>query len=65
MTRKHFEQLVQQLKAVKPDAAKCYPVCEFNRMEYQWRHCIGAVIKVCEASNPKFNRIRFLKAAGV
>jgi hypothetical protein len=55
MTRKHFELVAQAFATTKP------PYQEPER-ETQWLLDIRLVADVLQASNPLFNRSKFLKA---
>jgi hypothetical protein len=57
MTRKHFQQLADELKSA-------YPVGNNPLAIITWRECVEAVARTCKAGNSNFDRARFLKACG-
>lgn len=54
MTKKHFKALAEELRRVKPTGDSINE----NRM---WRLCVDAVASVCQSSNKRFNRDRFMR----
>lgn len=68
MTKRDFIAFAAKLKA-------CMPVYEgdkdnidylYHGFQYsQWVQCVRAVLEVCEASNPKFSKGKFIAACGV
>lgn len=59
MSRKHFESLAAALRNRKPEAH-----WDPNK-RVQWVHDCEAIADACQASNPRFDRGRFLAACGV
>ena len=56
MTKKDFEALAAALRAAKPTVHK-------DTDRYQaWASAISAVADACQASNPRFDRDKFLRA---
>jgi len=58
MTRQHFEALADALRRAKA-------LCETRNQERGVERAAHCVADVCAASNPNFDRGRFLRAAGV
>ena len=56
MTKKHFRALAQALNDAKP--------LELNSVGYVagWRQCIDAIANVCQETNPRSDREKFLTA---
>ena len=59
LTRKHFNELAQNLSLEKPEGSDKTLV-----MKTWVRSCL-AVAGVCRNSNPNFDKHRFLKTCGV
>jgi len=60
MSKKHFNSLAQNLRAIEPsgkeDQGPAWKV---------WRECCCAVAASCADANPRFDRDRFLAACGL
>ena len=56
MTSKHFRALAAELAATRPAGG--------TERRMQWEHDTLAIADVCRASNPRFDRGRFLAACG-
>ncbi len=64
LQRRHFELIAETLRHVKePTLGQTRG--EIEAAHVQWSRTVGAFLGACEASNPNFNRARFLKACGV
>lgn len=61
MTKRDFEAIAA---AVFRAFGQSQPV-DGHRCEYPLHATAGALADVCAASNPRFDRVRFLKACGV
>ena len=61
MTRRHSEALAAALAAALQDVAPE----KGGAMRDQWINDVCAIATVCDESNPRFDRARFLKACGV
>lgn len=59
MTRKDYEKLAAAMKHCKPES-HVDPIAD-----YQWQADVQAIAGVLAADNPRFDRKRFLAAAGV
>ena len=59
LTRKHFEQLAENLRQQYPGDPPDSQAAD------QWERDVKAVADVLEDTNERFDRARFLKAAGV
>lgn len=57
MTRKHFQELANQLRQVKPQPGPD----EVDKLT-QWRRDVEAIADACNQLNNSFNRDRFLGA---
>ena len=56
MTQKDFIALAAVLKAHKPNDSKQYLL---------WRDIVLGIVRVCETTNPKFHRGKFIAACGI
>ena len=55
MTKRHFEELARNLKAIKPK--------DKDSKEYDtWVNAVHAVVIVCQGANSRFNTAKFLGA---
>lgn len=61
MTKKHFIALAQALYEAKPGTF----ATNYLDRHTAWKCTVGAVAAVCAASNPAFNRAKFLAACGM
>jgi len=61
MTKKHFKELADGFKRLRPEG-EFTP--ERQRLFVVWAACTKMVAGVCESANPRFDRERFLTAAG-
>ena len=70
MTRKHFNELANTLHSIRPAGIDCLPAAEIllgtkdeTIVRYEtWFEAVRRTADVCEASNPHFNRGRFIAA---
>lgn len=61
MTRKHFELIARTLRNLRP-----VPGFDgYTAVLRQWEKAVFTFTDMCAASNPRFNRSRFLEACGV
>lgn len=66
MTRKHFTALAHALRVERPATEGYHDPDRRQDYEYdQWRACVVAVADACYASNGRFDRERFYRAAGL
>lgn len=61
MTKKHFELIASTLRHLAPPRE----LPSSPRAYEQWRATVESFADMCAASNPRFNRTRFLAACGV
>ena len=65
MTKKDFQAIARALHSIRPagkDADGIHEYkAEFARVDY-WRPTVGMVADVLAASNPRFDRVRFIEA---
>ena len=61
MSKKHYEALAKALRNTRPTVSDCGNSRNPPAIA-QWERTRDAIITVCEASNPAFNRARFIKA---
>ncbi len=60
MSRKHFTELAAALNSIRPTG---HESCGIRSEAYDmWWAAVRTVADTCEASNPRFNRGRFIKA---
>jgi hypothetical protein len=64
MTRKHFEALAAAIKRNVDVVNQDFTEFDHGRLD-GIRRSAEVVADVCEASNPKFNRAKFIKACGL
>ena len=61
MSKKHFIQLAKAIRESKPVTP-----CEGGlAMSLQWRKTAEAIVEVCAANNPNFDRGRFCAACAL
>ena len=70
MTKKHFEMLAAALSATRPDlrvdgGASGYRMLERQAAFNQWERMVSAIADVAARDNARFDRARFLTAAGM
>lgn len=63
MTRQDFEVIAQSIKRTV-DVAKANSAADQSRIEGV-KMAVNAVSDACAASNPRFDRARFLTACGI
>lgn len=63
MTRKDYVKLATALSSTSPVGRYDGPVNALRTSE-QWKRDVHAIADVLQADSPRFNRHRFLKAAG-
>jgi hypothetical protein len=66
MTRKHFDALAWRLREThpKPTHGQSFDSDYYAGLERQWDMMVIAIAEFCLFANPRFNRDRFLRAAG-
>jgi hypothetical protein len=68
MTRKHFIALALSLNSIRPSRTlqpiRCREDVDEQRAEYdRWWEAVCTVADVCEESNERFNRGKFIRVA--
>lgn len=69
LTKKYLNELAARLKALRPNdptplnspAEELMAQASMN----QWRLMVQGMADFCQAHNPRFDRVKFLKAAGM
>jgi hypothetical protein len=64
MTRRHFVALADALRLASPVCSPDIPEEVQAALERQQLRCIKAIADACAASNGRFDRGRFYRAAG-
>ena len=64
MTKRHFEALAAALKGARPDSTT-HGKGALTVALRAWRLAVYRVADACRDANPRFDRARFLVAAGV
>jgi len=63
VSKKHFEALAYALSAEQP--AKYEENGGVSLAYLKWENCVGIIANVLAASNPRFDRAKFLEACGI
>jgi hypothetical protein len=68
MTKRHFIQLAETLKGLKPGGANLYESARAKHLAegamQQWQTMVRAIAYICASNNPRFRSSTFFRACG-